>query len=70
MAYKGDTVVYRLSGPHGSSTYDTLEEAEKAAENWLSGVQAYYKNYPEKLKKRAWYAIDKIETTRVALVGR
>lgn len=70
MAYKGDTVVYRLSGPHGASTYDTLEEAEQTAERSLEGIKAYYKNDPEKLKKNSWYAIDKIETTRVALVGR
>lgn len=70
MAYKGDTVVYRVSGVHGSSTYDTLEEAEKACERIMVGIKAYYKNDPEKLQKNSWYAIDKIETTRIVAVGR
>jgi len=54
MAYKGDTVKYRISSPNGTwRTVDTLAEAEAEAHRMITEY------------KMAWVAVDKIETTRV-----
>ena len=54
MAYKGDTVKYRISSSAGShKTVDSLAEAEQLIPQLVS----YY--------GLTWVAVDKIETTRV-----
>ena len=54
MAYKGDTVKFRVSSPNGTwRTVNTLEEAE-------AEIETLVVNYGV-----AWVAIDRIETTRI-----
>ena len=54
MAYRGDTVKFRVSSPNGTwCTRDTLEEAE-------AEIDTLVKTYGV-----AWAAVDKIETTRI-----
>ena len=54
MAYKGDTVKFRVSSPNGTyRTVNTLEEAE-------AEIDTLVKTYGV-----AWAAIDRIETTRI-----
>ena len=54
MAYKGDTVKFRVSSPNGTwCTRDTLEEAE-------AEIDKLVVNYGV-----AWVAIDRIETKRI-----
>ncbi len=54
MAYKGDTIKYRISSPTGTwRTVDSLPEAEAEAHKMITEY------------KLAWVAVDKIETTRV-----
>jgi hypothetical protein len=54
MAYKGDTVKYRISSPNG--TWRTVASMEEA----LTEIDQLVINY-----RVAWAAVDKIETTRV-----
>jgi hypothetical protein len=54
MAYKGDTVKYRISSPNG--TWRTVASMEEA----LVEMDQLVINYGV-----AWAAVDKIETTRV-----
>ena len=54
MAYRGDTVKFRVSSPNGTwRTVNTLEEAE-------AEIETLVVNYGV-----AWVAIDRIETTRI-----
>lgn len=54
MAYKGDTVKFRISSPNGTwRTVNSLEEAEQE-------INTLVDNY-----RVAWAAVDRIETTRV-----
>lgn len=54
MAYKGDTVKFRVSSANGTyRTVNTLEEAE-------AEIDKLVVNYGV-----AWAAIDRIETTRI-----
>lgn len=54
MAYKVDTVKYRISSPKGTwRTVDSLPEAETEAHRMITEY------------KMAWVAVHKIETTRV-----
>ncbi len=54
MAYRGDTVKFRVSSPNGTwCTRDTLEEAE-------AEIDTLVKTYGV-----AWAAVDRIETTRI-----
>jgi hypothetical protein len=54
MAYKGDTVKFRVSSPNGTwCTRDTLEEAEAEIDTLVVSYGV------------AWAAIDRIETTRI-----
>lgn len=54
MAYKGDTVKFRVSSPNGTyRTVNTLEEAE-------AEIATLVKTYGV-----AWAAIDRIETKRI-----
>lgn len=54
MAYKGDTVKFRISSPNGTwRTVDTMEEAEGEIEKLVH-------SYGVK-----WVAVDRIETTRI-----
>ena len=54
MAYRGDTVRFRVSSPNGTwRTVNTLEEAE-------AEIDKLVVNYGV-----AWAAIDRIETTRI-----
>ena len=54
MAYKGDTVKYRISSSAGShKTVNSLEEAEQA----IPQLVTYY--------GLSWVAVDRIETTRL-----
>ncbi|CAB4123170.1 hypothetical protein UFOVP29_329 [uncultured Caudovirales phage] len=54
MAYKGDTVKFRISSPNGTwRTVDTMEEADGEIEKL---VQSY---------SVKWVAVDRIETTRI-----
>lgn len=54
MAYKGDTVKFRVSSPNGTwRTVNTLEEAE-------AEIETLVVNYGV-----AWVAIDRIETKRI-----
>ena len=54
MAYKGDTVKFRVSSPNGTyRTVATLEEAEQA-------IKTLVETYGV-----AWAAVDRIETTRI-----
>jgi len=54
MAYKGDTIKYRISSPNGTwRTVFSLEEAQQE-------VDLIVLTY-----NMAWAAVDKIETTRV-----
>ena len=54
MAYKGDTVKFRVSSPTGTyRTVNTLEEAE-------AEIETLVVNYGV-----AWVAIDRIETKRI-----
>ena len=54
MAYKGDTVKFRVSSPSGTyRTVSTLEEAEQA-------IKTLVETYGV-----AWAAVDRIETTRI-----
>lgn len=54
MAYKGDTVKFRISSPNGTwRTVNSLEEAEHE-------VQTLVDNY-----RVAWAAVDRIDTTRI-----
>lgn len=54
MAYKGDTVKFRVSSPTGTyRTVNTLEEAE-------AEIETLVKTYGV-----AWAAIDRIETKRI-----
>ena len=54
MAYKGDTVKFRVSSPNGTwRTVSTLEEAE-------AEIETLVVNYGV-----AWAAVDRIETTRI-----
>lgn len=56
MAYKGDTVKFRVSSPNGTwRTVSTLEEAEQE-------IKTLVDNYGV-----AWAAIDRIETTRIVV---
>jgi hypothetical protein len=56
MAYKGDTVKYRISSPNG--TWRTVEsQAEVDVE-----IDKLITNY-----RVAWVAVDRIETTRVLM---
>ncbi len=57
MAYKGDTIKYRISSPTGTwRTVDSLPEAEAEAHKMITEY------------KLAWVAVDKIETTRVLML--
>jgi hypothetical protein len=59
MAYKGDTVKYRISSPNGTwRNVDSLEEAEQHISQLLDGYRV------------AWVAVDRIETTRVIMRKR
>lgn len=54
MAYKGDTVKFRVSSPTGTyRTVNTLEEAE-------AEIETLVKTYGV-----AWAAVDRIETKRI-----
>lgn len=54
MAYKGDTVKFRVSSPNGTwRTVNTLEEAEAEIETLVVSYGV------------AWVAIDRIETKRI-----
>jgi len=54
MAYKGDTVKFRVSSPNGTyRTVNTLEEAEAEIETLVVSYGV------------AWAAVDRIETTRI-----
>ncbi len=54
MAYKGDTVKFRVSSPNGTwRTVSTLEEDEQA-------IKTLVETYGV-----AWAAVDRIETTRI-----
>ena len=54
MAYRGDTVKFRVSSPNGTwRTVNTLEEAE-------AEIETLVVNYGV-----AWAAVDRIETTRI-----
>lgn len=54
MAYKGDTVKFRVSSPNGTyRTVSTLEEAEQAIKTLVDTYGV------------AWAAVDRIETTRI-----
>lgn len=54
MAYRGDTVKFRVSSPTGTyRTVNTLEEAE-------AEIDTLVKTYGV-----AWAAVDRIETTRL-----
>ena len=54
MAYRGDTVKFRVSSPTGTyRTVNTLEEAE-------AEIETLVVNYGV-----AWVAIDRIETKRI-----
>lgn len=54
MAYKGDTIKYRIISPTGTwRTVASLPEAEAEAHRMITEY------------KMAWVAVDKIETTRV-----
>ena len=54
MAYRGDTVKFRVSSPNGTyRTVNTLEEAE-------AEIDTLVVNYGV-----AWVAIDRIETKRI-----
>ena len=54
MAYRGDTVKFRVSSPNGTyRTVNTLEEAE-------AEIDTLVKTYGV-----AWAAVDRIETTRI-----
>ena len=54
MAYKGDTVKFRVSSPNGTwRTVSTLEEAEQE-------IKTLVETYGV-----AWAAVDRIETTRI-----
>ena len=54
MAYKGDTVKFRISSPNGTwRTVDTMEEVDGEIEKLVH-------SYGVK-----WVAVDRIETTRI-----
>lgn len=54
MAYKGDTVKFRISSPNGTwRTVNSLEEAEQE-------INTLVDNY-----RVAWAAVDRIDTTRI-----
>lgn len=54
MAYKGDTINYRISSPNGTyKTVDSLEEVDGLIDQLVNTYGA------------AWAAVDKIETTRI-----
>ncbi len=54
MAYKGDTVKFRVSSPNGDwRTVSTLEEAEQEIKTLVETYSV------------AWAAVDRIETTRI-----
>jgi hypothetical protein len=54
MAYKGDTVKFRVSSPNGTyRTVSTREEAEQAIKTLVDTYAV------------AWAAVDRIETTRI-----
>jgi hypothetical protein len=56
MAYRGDTVKFRISSPNGTyKTVDTLEQAEVEIPRL---VQSYGVE---------WVAVDRIETTRILI---
>jgi hypothetical protein len=56
MAYRGDTVKFRISSPNGTyKTVDTLEQAEVEIPQL---VQSY---------DVEWVAVDRIETTRILI---
>lgn len=54
MAYKGDTVKFRISSPNG--TYRTVDSIEQVQDNIDTLVNDY---------RVKWVAVDKIETTRI-----
>jgi hypothetical protein len=54
MAYKGDTVKFRVSSPNGTwRTVNTLEEAEAEISTLVNTYGV------------AWAAVDRIETKRI-----
>lgn len=54
MAYKGDTVKFRISSPHGTwRTVNSMGEAERDLDLLINTY------------KMAWAAVDRIETTRI-----
>jgi len=56
MAYRGDSVKFRISSPNG--TYKTVDTLEQAEIEILQLVQNYGVE---------WVAVDRIETTRILI---
>jgi len=54
MAYRGDTIKYRISSPNGTwRTVNSLDEVDVEIDQLVNNYRV------------SWVAVDKIETTRV-----